>query len=142
VTIPFLRLTYIITSSITSSGVCPGSPAQAGTDGANKTFGYNYNEIGNMICNPELGPCSGATPNYSYPASGPGSVRPHAVTQAGSNTYDYDLNGNMILGAGRLIDYDRENRPAKITVGASITNFVYDADGTRVKKVSGSVTTP
>ncbi len=40
---------------------------------------YTYNAIGNLTSTSRLG-------NYTYPASGPTSVRPHAVTSAGSNS--------------------------------------------------------
>src|SRR5439155_9177521 len=41
---------------------------------------YSYNEIGNMLSNPLVG-------SYTYPTSGASSVRPHAVSTAGSNSY-------------------------------------------------------
>jgi RHS repeat-associated protein len=75
---------------------------------------------------------------YSYPASGAGSVRPHAVTTAGSNSYTYDANGNMSTGAGRTFTYDFENRPTTIVSGGQTTTFTYDGDGGRVKKQTGS----
>jgi YD repeat-containing protein len=67
--------------------------------GAYGTLTYTYNEIGNMTFNSQVG-------NYAYPPSGPTSVRPHAVSTAGSSSYSYDNNGNMTSGAGRTIDYD------------------------------------
>ncbi|MGB0911200.1 MAG: RHS repeat-associated core domain-containing protein, partial [Nitrospirales bacterium] len=70
----------------------------------------------------------------TYPTSGSNSVRPHAVTGAGSNTYVYDANGNMTSGAGRTIAYDHENRPTSITKNGTTTNFLYDGDGGRAKK--------
>lgn len=112
-----------------------------GSNGANTTLVYDYSEIGNIRCNPELSSCSQNSPNYTYNASGVGSVRPHAVTDAGGNNYEYDLNGNMTLGAGRTIEYNQENRPVQVTIGSSITQFTYDAGGGRVKKTSGGVTT-
>jgi RHS repeat-associated protein len=63
------------------------------------------------------------------------------VTSSGGNSYEYDPNGNMTSGAGRTIEYNQENRPVKVTVGSSITQFTYDAGGSRVKKTSGGVTT-
>lgn len=112
-----------------------------GENGANATLAYDYSEIGNIRCNPELSACSQTSPNYTYPASGVGSVRPHAVTDAGGTSYGYDANGNMTSGAGRTIEYNQENRLVKVTIGSSITQFTYDAGGGRVKKSSGGVTT-
>jgi hypothetical protein len=46
---------------------------------------YEYDEVGNLTGK------SGVT--YSYPASGVGSVRPHAVTSTSNGgTFDYDAN--------------------------------------------------
>ena len=61
---------------------------------------------------------------YTYPASGAGSVRPHAVTSIngtiGNNVnpnYTYDANGNMITAfAGtRVITYESFNMPRSIS---------------------------
>lgn len=112
-----------------------------GANGANTTLVYDYSEIGNIRCNSELSSCSQTSPNYTYNASGVGSVRPHAVTGVGGNSYGYDLNGNMTSGAGRTIEYNQENRPVQVTVGSSIAQFTYDAGGGRIKKSSGGVTT-
>jgi RHS repeat-associated protein len=92
---------------------------------------YQYNQIGNMTYNSQVG-------SYVYP--NPGSPRPHAVTQAGSNTYTYDNNGNMIGGGGRTIAYDYDNRPSSITQ-SGVIGFVYDYQGQRVKKSGPSSTT-
>ncbi len=95
---------------------------------------YSYNEIGNLSFNPLVG-------NYTYPTSGTGSVRPHAVSTAGSNSYGYDNNGNMTSGAGRTLTYDFENRPTSIASNNGvITTMVYDGDGGRVKKIAGTTT--
>ena len=105
--------------------------------GAYGTLTYSYNELGNLLSNSQVG-------TYTYPTSGSSSVRPHAVTQAGSETYTYDANGNLILGAGRIITYDVENRPDQVIQNGITTTFVYDGDGGRVQKTvtqGGSTTT-
>jgi len=91
---------------------------------------YQYNQIGNMTSNSQVG-------LYIYP--NPGNPRPHAVTQAGTNIYTYDNNGNMITGAGRTIGYDYDNRPSSITQ-SGVIGFVYDYQGQRVKKMGASTT--
>lgn len=130
-----------------TTGVC-GSVSQTNTqnfgyDDLNRltaatgpygAFSYAYDPIGNMTSNSQVG-------SYTYPASGPTSVRPHAVTQAGPNSYGYDANGNMTTGAGRTITYDIENRPIQVVSGGVTTTFVYDGDGWRVKKTTGGITT-
>ncbi len=96
---------------------------------------YTYDQIGNMTSNSR----NGGT--YTYPTSGGSSVRPHAVTNAGGNSYAYDPNGNMETGAGRTISYDYENRPDSISKNGTTTTMVYDGDGGRVKKTVGGQTT-
>jgi hypothetical protein len=54
---------------------------------------YAYNDIGNLITRPDGGA-------LTYPASGSGSVRPHAVSQVTTSagnyvSYGYDANGNQ-----------------------------------------------
>ncbi len=88
-----------------------------------------------------LNPTSPGT--YTYNPSGRTSTRPHAVTRAGTKTYSYDANGNMLLGDGRIMTYDAENRLSTVRKNGGTTTFVYDGDGGRVKKTvtSGSTTT-
>ena len=88
-----------------------------------------------------LNPTSPGT--YTYNPSGTTSTRPHAVTRAGTKTYSYDANGNMLLGDGRIMTYDDENRLSTVRKNGATTTFVYDGDGGRVKKTvtSGSTTT-
>ncbi len=105
-----------------------------GAGGVPATLTYNYNQIGNMLTNSQVG-------TYTYPTSGAGVVRPHAVTAAGSNTYTYDKNGNMLTGAGRTYTWNLENKPLTTVQGGTTTTFVYDGDGGRVKKIVGSTTT-
>ncbi|MEK7837750.1 MAG: hypothetical protein AAB328_07185, partial [candidate division NC10 bacterium] len=95
------------------------------------TLSYSYNPIGNMTYNSQVG-------NYAYPTNG---IRPHAVTQAGTNTYIYDANGNMTSGAGRTITYNYDNMPTSITKNGATVNSAYDYSGQRVKKTVSSTTT-
>jgi YD repeat-containing protein len=61
--------------------------------------------------------------------------KPHALIKDGDVLYRYDACGNMISGAGRSIGYDDENRPVEITDNSVTTQFIYDGDGKRVKKI-------
>jgi len=111
-----------------------------GSGGATQTHTYANDQIGNLTS----ATCSG-TPcvllgSYIYPSSGPTSVRPHAVSTAGANSYSYDDNGNLTGGAGRTLTYNLENKPTSITSGGQTTTFVYDGDGGRVKKIVGATT--
>lgn len=115
-----------------------------GTGGANSTFTYAYNEIGNMTMNPQVGA-------YTYPPSGPTTVRPHAATVAGPYPITYDNNGNVLTMTdptgffGYNATYNTDNRLSSVTTTfASVpttSTFVYDGDGGRVKKTVGTTTT-
>src|SRR5262249_20618318 len=80
------------------------------------------------------------TSAFTYPASGAGSVRPHAVTQVGSSVYSYDASGNMTTRAGATITFDARGHVTNVT-GTSGTALSYDADGARIQKVYGTTTT-
>jgi RHS repeat-associated protein/uncharacterized repeat protein (TIGR01451 family) len=104
---------------------------------------YTYSGIGNLTSK------AGMTYTYYAPspvgcATGTDASKPHAVMQAGANTYSYDCNGNMtgrtIGGAAYTLGYDYENRLSSIS-GAGQASYVYDADGQLVKQVVGGQTT-
>ena len=100
--------------------------------GSHTTFNYQYDSIGNMTYKSDLG-----VMEYGQGAG------PHAVTTAGSHSYSYDANGNMIEGKNKLMSYDSENRLIELNEsGVITTTFVYDGDGGRVKKLrdDGSTT--
>ncbi len=109
-----------------------------GASGINSTFSYSYDEIGDLLSNTQVG-------TYIYPTSGPSSVRPHAVSTAGANSYAYDPNGNLLSATGpglnRTLTYNADNMPATITNGGQTTQFIYNGDANRVKKIVGSTTT-
>lgn len=117
-----------------------------GTGGATATLTYSYNQIGNILTNSQL---TGG--NFTYPTSGAGVVRPHAVQVAGPYQYSYDNNGNQMGITSTLGDYSSsttfnvDNRLASaVTTFGSTTitsTFVYDGDGGRVKKIVGTTTT-
>ena len=87
-----------------------------------------YDSVDNMTSNSAVG-------SYTYPV--PGSARPHAVQTAGSTSYGYDADGNMITAGGDSFTYDGLNR-LTLTNG---TSFLYGPDGARWKKTSGGATT-
>jgi RHS repeat-associated protein len=89
----------------------------------NSSQSQQYDVLGNITYKSDVG-------NYSY------NSRPHAVTQAGGNTYTYDANGNMTGGAGRTIQYSSFNKPTQITQNGRSASFSYGPDRSRYKKVN------
>jgi len=108
--------------------------ASGGTNGTYTQKTFSYNQIGNMTNNGD-----GV---LTYPTSGPGVARPHAVIAWGNSTYGYDANGNMTsrFDGTSTLTYDHENRLTAVS-GAASASFVYDGDGNRVKSTMGGVTT-
>jgi len=89
-----------------------------------KTIDYGYDALGNITYKSDVG-------HYTYGGVG---NRPHAVTQAGSNSYAYDANGNMINGAGRVIDWSSFNKPTRISRDGKELGFTYAPDRSRYLK--------
>jgi RHS repeat-associated protein len=67
----------------------------------------------------------------------------HAATQAGSNSYQHNANGNMTGGEGGnlSITWNYDNKPATIQRGGTAISLLYDYSGHRVKKTVGSTST-
>jgi YD repeat-containing protein len=78
---------------------------------------------------------------YAYPASGPASTRPHTPSTVNGAAYTYDANGNLTAGGGRTYTWNIDNLPASVSQTSGSESYTYDADGERIKKVAGTVTT-
>ena len=128
------------------------------TGGVSKS--YAYDATGDIVCKSDLSACSGSSPNYSYPASGAGSVRPHAVSSitgtlnngAGTGgvitnpTFSYDSNGNMLSetgtgSIGRTLTYTAFNVPATVANGSSTLSFTFDSNHKRIVQTAPEGTT-
>ncbi len=95
--------------------------------GGYTNFDFQYDSIGNMTYKSDVGV-------MKYGAS----AGPHALTSAGGYNYQYDANGNMVVGKNKTLVYDTENRLTSVTQSGVVTTFAYDGDGGRVKKTVGS----
>jgi len=131
-----------------------GNISQITNSIASETNTYGYDTL-NRLTSWTL---NGVTENYSYnPSTGNletkgnltlqynDAAHKHAVTNAGTNTYQYDANGNQttrVIGSDTLnLIYDAENRLVEVKKNDNvIATFVYDGDGRRVKSVMGSET--
>ncbi|MBN2096619.1 hypothetical protein JW752_04480 [Candidatus Peregrinibacteria bacterium] len=85
----------------------------------NLTMNYQYNAIGNMVYKSDIG-----TLEYLH-------HNPHAVTKAGTQTYAYDITGNMTDHDGDALNYDYRGRMIQSGSG---TIYTYDEAGDRIKK--------
>lgn len=109
-----------------------------------QTIGFDYDDLGNIKSRSDLGV-------YSYPASGNGSVRPHAVSSIAGTvnglsnpTYQYDAVGNLqvvsVSGAVvRSVSWGASNQADTITqtIGGNSNTlaFLYDSEGDRVREL-------
>lgn len=93
---------------------------------------YNYDVAGNMLSKNE------GEETIAMQYNDPAHV--HAPKVVNGFTYRYDANGNLIEDEKRLIEWDYDNKPKKITLKDTglVTEFEYDGNGQRViKRVLG-----
>jgi RHS repeat-associated protein len=91
---------------------------------------FTFNAAGNIVSNSRVG-------SYTYPAQGAGSVRPHAVTAAGGNSYGYDANGQMTSRAGTNLTWNGDH----LLANDGSNSYSYDGDRDLLKLVNGGNTT-
>jgi len=99
------------------------------------TKGFSYDAIGNITDKSGVGDYLYGTGN----TSGTNDAGPHAVTSAGGNSYQYDDNGNMTDGGGRVISWTSFNKPLLITKGDATASFEYGAGHNRTRQISTTV---
>lgn len=93
------------------------------TNGA--TVDLDYDEIGNVTYKSDVGP-------YTYHPT-----RKHAVVAAGSNTYSYDANGDVVNANGTTIFWTSYDLPARIMhPGGNYSLFDYGPDRSRIRQMA------
>jgi RHS repeat-associated protein len=112
------------------------------------TTNYGYNAIGNITSRSDVG-------NYTYPASGGSSIRPHAISRLDLPTgeyrlYAYDANGNLnseteydssnnpIATKGRIEVQTSFNMPQAIGAAIYSSGFTYGPEHQRARQTSTS----
>ncbi|MGK3979633.1 hypothetical protein WMF38_48940 [Sorangium sp. So ce118] len=87
---------------------------------------YEYHANGNLTFKSDVG-----TLSYDDP------LHPHAVTGAGTDSFDHDAVGNQIARpGGTAVRYTPFDLPERITQGASTVTFGYDGDQQRIRKTT------
>lgn len=94
-----------------------------------QNLSLTYDATGNITSKSDVG-C------YGYGAACGGTAVNHAVTAAGSNTYSYDANGNMIERNGSTLSWYSYNFPETIYEGANYSTFSYGPGRARYKQVN------
>lgn len=95
---------------------------------------FSFDPAGNMTANSSIG-------TYVYPTPGPLASHPHAPTTIGGVAYTYNGRGDCNRAGTRLYSWDGTGHLSTVIDGTAQTNFAYDANGTRVSKLSGGKTT-
>ena len=98
-----------------------------GSSSARKSF--TYDGYGNLRSKAGVG-------SYAYFSSHPSRLR-----TAGSDTFTYDADGNMLTGAGRTQAYDAGGRMKSAVKGSHTARFVHGPDGQRIKRTDVSTGT-
>jgi RHS repeat-associated protein len=94
------------------------------------SWGYTYSGVGDRVTST----VNSSTTNYGYTS---GTHRLQSLSGAQTKSYTVDAAGNMTSDGATTWTYGGNNRPAQ----AGTTNFLINALGQRVKKVTGSATT-
>ncbi len=137
------------------SGNCTTPASVAGLGGpAPYWHSWTHNAIGNRLTEVRHAAGGNTTYTYSYPNSGPSSVRPHALTQVQMSApgstwthgYGYDNAGNTktrLSNAGnqQTLTFDREGHLTSLTEAGQSNSYVYDAAGNRLIRRDPSGTT-
>ncbi|MFF0794883.1 RHS repeat-associated core domain-containing protein [Streptomyces spiralis] len=112
---------------------------------------YTYDSIGNIQEVEDTTAAGTTTRNYTYPGYSadessytPEQPRPHAVTKAGTDTFDYNNAGQMttrnVDGVSSTLDWNAQNRISKITqhksTGDEVSTYIYDTDGNPLLRTS------
>jgi RHS repeat-associated protein len=128
-------LNRLTNSAASASG---GTCTSAGSGFTAKTIGYDA--LGDITSKSDAG-------TYAYPASGAGSVQPHAVSGITGTvngvvnpTFAYDANGNMTSGDNRTMTYAAFNMAASVADGGTTLCFTYDSEHKRTIQVQTTAT--
>ncbi|MEU4619621.1 polymorphic toxin-type HINT domain-containing protein [Actinoplanes sp. NPDC023801] len=133
-----LRLTHAWTPV---SGDCAAAPSATALGGpAPYWYSWTFDTLGNRKTETIRNASITATTTYEYPASGPTSVRPHAVigtTGARTGSYTYDATGNTLTrptsnSGTQTFTWDAEGHVDTATDNTGTTTYIYDADGNRL----------
>jgi len=134
---------------------CSDPPTQSGLGGpAPYWHTWGIDTIGRVASKTDRTKTTSSTTNNTHPTAGATAVRPHTVTSAvttgstsGTRTYGYDAAGNMTSrlgpsGATQTLTWDEQGNPVQISEGGTVVaRMVYDAQGSRLVRQQGSVTT-
>ncbi|ADJ45580.1 RHS repeat-containing protein [Amycolatopsis mediterranei S699] len=133
-----------LTEAWTPSGGCGAAKSASGLGGPAPYWqSFTYDKVGNRLSAVQHTTSGDTTRTSTYPAAG------HLLQSVKSGTqtaaYGYDADGNTITRPGataaQQLEWDAEGHLTKVMEGASATEFLYDALGTRLLRRDPAGTT-
>ena len=107
-----------------------------GEGAAGYDHSYTYSPDGRITAQTQ----DGTTRDYSYPAGGPASVRPHAPSDVEGDEYVWDANGQLaertVDGDTKTFDWSPEHLLESITGPGGTTGFTYGPGGERLLRTA------
>ncbi|MFG1948717.1 RHS repeat-associated core domain-containing protein [Nonomuraea sp. NPDC048826] len=128
--------------STTAGGVNVGGPAPYWTTWEFDPIGLRKKQVQHAL----PGATSDTTTTYDYPGSGPGRIRPHALSSTrttgpagtASTAYGYDANGSTtsrdVPDGKQTLAWNENGTLASITTSAGTTSYVYDSDNNQLMR--------
>ncbi|MEU9298528.1 RHS repeat-associated core domain-containing protein [Streptomyces sp. NPDC048266] len=117
------------------------NPPGTGTD---QVTTYGYNTAGDLkTVDTRVGTTTSTQTNFYDNTSHPNAISKKTVTGGSPTDYTYDSQGRQTGGDGRTISYTNRGlalTPRSITKAGVTWDYLYDADGRRFKKSTGTGT--
>ncbi|MEJ3750147.1 RHS repeat-associated core domain-containing protein [Actinomycetes bacterium KLBMP 9797] len=125
-----------LTAAWTPAAGCAADPSVDGLAGpAPYWHSYTYDAVGNRLTETQHAAGGDTARRYAYPSAGAhqlASVTSDSPTGTVTAGYAYDPSGNTTARPGQTLDWDAEGKLATVTSDEATTEFVYDADGSRL----------
>jgi RHS repeat-associated protein len=134
-----------LTSAWTANNNCATAPSASVLGGPAPYWqSWTYDKTGNRLSETNYSAAgAGTTSTYAYPAAG--SPRPHALNSVTTNgqtvAYGYDNAGNTTTRPGQSLTWDTEGHLATITENGRTSEFLYDAEGSRLMRKDADTVT-
>jgi len=105
----------------------------AGGTGPWGNLSWTYDPVGNRLTQVD----GAGSSTYSYQS---GSNRLSSITGSNPTSFSYDANGNTTIENGKAYTYNQNQRLIR-AAATQASDYIYNANGQRVKKTSNGVTT-
>jgi RHS repeat-associated protein len=146
-----------LSTAWTATDSCAAAPSAATVGGPTPYWtSWTFDQLGlrkTQVQHTPSGPSGDTTTSYTYPTSGAGTIRPHALSStsttgpAGSSSTSYvynpagDTTTRTLPAGNQTLAWTEDNRLSSVTTPTGTVSYVYDADGTQlIRRDPGSTT--